>query len=52
MTEIEECNSRFDKLKKHWKDVVNDYALNQFKKPIKDRIKPKQILDFIEFIEK
>lgn len=50
MSDIEECNSRFEKLKKHWKQVANDYAMKQFNKPINERIKPKQILDFIEFV--
>lgn len=45
-------NDRYDRLKEYYKIVANEYALKQFEKHPKDRIKPSEILDFIEFSSK
>lgn len=52
MTDRAHNNDRFNRLKEYYKIVANEYALSQFEKPVKDRIKPSEILDFIEFSSK
>ena len=49
LTEQQRNEKRFDGLSKYSKNLVNDFALAEFNKPLKYRVRAVSILDFVEY---
>ena len=49
LTEHYRNRNRFARLSDEKKEVINEMALKEFKKPLNDRKKPVDLLDLIEF---
>ena len=49
LTELQRTNYRYERLPEHLKNLLNLYAIEEFKKPINERKKAVDLIDSVEF---